>query len=1441
MKNLVKVSAVAVITLLTTLSGQATVVLTPDQVPIDAYVNGSDGNQHFIQMFDFTFVGGYVADDAVDIIVITLPEDITVADVDVDGVFPEEIAVAYETANDPTFSISAADANSVTILTNTVLDENIAAGDRLWVMIPVVVAASASGTANQTVTFTWTNDAGAEGGPFSIAVSYKSQLSLMDWDDGFFEDAGADGRVETDDRGKFFPDGATSTVVDAATLPDFLIDEQNAGTVVEDGAITVANWNLYTTNAWGTNSELNAGGVGAATNEDDMLYYLWASQDGDLGKVNIGNSERVIDYDVSPEAPGEWPPAYELNDFFDATNPLNATDAQTGVVFSQQLPEGDWYFYITSSATGDWALGRSDTIEVRHRPVFADYAAASGQGVSFDDDFNGIYDMGTDGGDVSLVIESGGSLDKTGAFDPANNRPSVDVFWDIEDTDDNAFVQVYYSTNGSLTLAELVVSGDEPDEVVDALTGATRLDTTTIREESSTAAVSFNSFTSSSDFVAAGIYYVYVVLNDGKTQNLQIANETGANAAVPVTVTHAPFFAFHPYNATGAAITLESGDDQFFTISWGNPPVSGPTTNVDGDQDADAAGAAVIQLYAVEEDGAGGVGSGLFAALAGDPIDRVLLDAEITGGNAVLLATITDDGDDQSDNLFEWDFRKEALAAAETWYIYGVMTHGSDLIIAQLNSNGTPQPLAGPADDSPITMAHGDYLRPLTPYSGPPIELDANDIYELRWEAFNQDPTGLQEVQAVMVTEGVANPGNADYVVWVSATYQTTDFVWLLDGNDGGIPLATDGAAAAAGSATIQISDLDNTGAGAGAPASGNYEVYYFFNDDGATGFGATHTAVKAPGKIYLTGSTSDPSNFEIQPHKATLTTGDTLSFTVFAEDDGDATDDANMVSIFLNIPSASDFAIIDQDADTDGIQPFVQGGSLGGSVLMNTLTTNGSIYELNYLERRAGVTTIALNSLLPMATFEIAMISTLSDPFQDVEVTFDQSDPRVTNLYDADGSAQATAIPAVALTLRLAQQGQLTGFVDVEGRTDAGQIVNFFLTSTGASTPITDANYLAANNNDPDGTDGVQVTLDAGGEYSLLGIPNGEYDVRVTISGYLEQISSDITIVGLVKKDLHFTGGSKMFGGDAAGYDHDGDSDTFSLPDNRIDPEDTGAISLAFDATSSHDHWNAFADIDGDGTVGVNDLFMASRNLETDGDGIFYKDAAPYFVGNNDDAVVWLASEKAASGAVTFTVQAAELSSLSAYSVSLEVSPTDWEVLDFSDELSTYMSVINLGRFSGYDGIFASAAVGARAFRGSELALMAITLMPRVDNPVEPGLVAVAMVSGNGDVSSPIISSVAAMLPTTYTLSQNFPNPFNPTTSISFGLPASGYVKLAVYNILGREVRTLVSSPMEAGSYQTEWNSTDNIGRKISSGIYFYRLIVDNKVISTKKMIMLK
>jgi len=86
-----------------------------------------------------------------------------------------------------------------------------------------------------------------------------------------------------------------------------------------------------------------------------------------------------------------------------------------------------------------------------------------------------------------------------------------------------------------------------------------------------------------------------------------------------------------------------------------------------------------------------------------------------------------------------------------------------------------------------------------------------------------------------------------------------------------------------------------------------------------------------------------------------------------------------------------------------------------------------------------------------------------------------------------------------------------------------------------------------------------------------------------------------------------------------------------------------------------------------------------------------------------------------------------------------------------------------------------------------------------------------------------------------TYSLEQNFPNPFNPSTKIRFNIPEQGLVSLKVFNLLGEEVANLVNAEMSAGNYEVDFNA-----KAISSGIYFYTLKAGN-FISTKKMILLK
>ncbi len=110
------------------------------------------------------------------------------------------------------------------------------------------------------------------------------------------------------------------------------------------------------------------------------------------------------------------------------------------------------------------------------------------------------------------------------------------------------------------------------------------------------------------------------------------------------------------------------------------------------------------------------------------------------------------------------------------------------------------------------------------------------------------------------------------------------------------------------------------------------------------------------------------------------------------------------------------------------------------------------------------------------------------------------------------------------------------------------------------------------------------------------------------------------------------------------------------------------------------------------------------------------------------------------------------------------------------------------------------------------------------------------------GDRMLELVNSLASdvVLPKDFTLLQNFPNPFNPQTSITYGLPEGANVRVTIHNILGQRVRILVDSYQEPGFKNVVWDGADENGRQVSSGLYFYRLEA-GEFIAVRKMMKLQ
>ena len=96
-------------------------------------------------------------------------------------------------------------------------------------------------------------------------------------------------------------------------------------------------------------------------------------------------------------------------------------------------------------------------------------------------------------------------------------------------------------------------------------------------------------------------------------------------------------------------------------------------------------------------------------------------------------------------------------------------------------------------------------------------------------------------------------------------------------------------------------------------------------------------------------------------------------------------------------------------------------------------------------------------------------------------------------------------------------------------------------------------------------------------------------------------------------------------------------------------------------------------------------------------------------------------------------------------------------------------------------------------------------------------------------------VESISNKIPTEFSLNQNYPNPFNPSTKITYQIPKVSFITLKIYDVLGKEITTLVNEEKPIGSYEIEFNA-----KNLPSGIYFYK-IQAGSFVETKKMVLMK
>ena len=118
-------------------------------------------------------------------------------------------------------------------------------------------------------------------------------------------------------------------------------------------------------------------------------------------------------------------------------------------------------------------------------------------------------------------------------------------------------------------------------------------------------------------------------------------------------------------------------------------------------------------------------------------------------------------------------------------------------------------------------------------------------------------------------------------------------------------------------------------------------------------------------------------------------------------------------------------------------------------------------------------------------------------------------------------------------------------------------------------------------------------------------------------------------------------------------------------------------------------------------------------------------------------------------------------------------------------------------------------------------------------------GALGIGCIEGQ-DWENEFLSLDKNVMPVQYTLHQNYPNPFNPATKISYDLPEASFVTLSIYDLIGREIRTMINSEQTAGFKNIQWNATDNLGKSVPAGMYIYT-IQAGEFRQTRKMVLLK
>jgi len=294
-------------------------------------------------------------------------------------------------------------------------------------------------------------------------------------------------------------------------------------------------------------------------------------------------------------------------------------------------------------------------------------------------------------------------------------------------------------------------------------------------------------------------------------------------------------------------------------------------------------------------------------------------------------------------------------------------------------------------------------------------------------------------------------------------------------------------------------------------------------------------------------------------------------------------------------------------------------------------------------------------------------------------------------------------------------------------------------------------------------------------------------------------------------------------------------------LPDQDpiVDFNDFVAFAGSFGAQLGQAEYDYRADLNGDDTVDFTDFLLFVDNfgrIAVDVPASIARSKPIVRTGQNPHGQVSLAvvGEARLGELLTLSASVADASALQGYGFSVEFDASQYAFVEARAPEGNLLSSVGGEAplflvHTGESGVVSLAsAVGSGPVASGEGVVAELVFRPIGD--IESGLFDIA----NGVLFDPNQlqnragapgSLEVIALPTEFALNQNFPNPFNPETTISYDLADGGRVELSIFNVMGQQVKQLVSEEQPAGRYSVVWDGRDAIGRNVASGVYFYRL----------------